>query len=227
MSSNPKDREKEIAALESLKYIKDGMKVGLGTGSTAAHMVKGLGRLVANGLQVVGVPSSDATETLAIEVGIPLTTLDKAKRLDVTIDGADEFDGNFQLIKGGGGALLREKILAYNTDINIIIADAAKQVERLGKFKLPVETIQFATTSISKILEEMSLSPILRMKADQPYTTDEGNFILDIDIFDVDDLTTLNTKLISIPGVVETGLFLDTTSIVIVGQGETTKTLKK
>ena len=227
MSSNPKDREKEIAALESLKYIKDGMKVGLGTGSTAAHMVKGLGKLVSNGLQVIGVPSSDATEALAKEVGIPLTTLEDAKRLDVTIDGADEFDGEFQLIKGGGGALLREKILAYNTDLNIIIADAAKEVERLGKFKLPVETIQFATASISEQLKDMQLSPVLRMKGKKHYITDEGNFILDIDIYKMDDLVELNTKLIHIPGVVETGLFLDTTRIVIVGQGETTKTLKK
>lgn len=227
MLTDQKNKEKELAALESLKYIKKGMKVGLGTGSTAAYMVKGLGKMVADGLEIVGVPSSDATEKLAMELGIPLTTLEEAKRLDVTIDGADEFDSKFQLIKGGGGALLREKILAYNTDLNIIIADAAKEVERLGKFKLPIETIKFATGSIFDGLAKMKLSPVLRKVNDSPYTTDEGNYILDIDIFEVDDLVRLNQELISIPGVVETGLFLDTTSVIIVSEGETTKTLKK
>lgn len=227
MSSDQKNREKELAALESIKYIEEGMIVGLGTGSTAAYMVKALGQKVTQGFDIVGVPSSDATEVLAKELGIPLTTLEEAKKLDVTIDGADEFDDKFQLIKGGGGALLREKILAYNTKLNVIIADSAKEVKRLGEFKLPLETIQFATGSVFLTLEEMGLKPVLRKQDEEPYITDEGNYILDVDVFSVDDLTELNSRLINIPGVVETGLFLDSTSIIIVGKGETTKTIKK
>ena len=143
------DREKQLAAKEAVKFVKSGMTVGLGTGSTAAHMVKELGSMVQNGLEIVGVPSSENTKKLATEIGIPLTTLEETNAIDVYIDGADEFDPYMQLIKGGGGALLREKILTYNSDLVIIIADSQKEVKRLGDFKLPVETIPFATKKLN------------------------------------------------------------------------------
>ncbi|MEL6304356.1 MAG: ribose-5-phosphate isomerase RpiA [Bacteroidota bacterium] len=220
-------REKKIAATASLQWVKDGMTVGLGTGSTASHMVEALGIMVKQGLKIVGVPSSDATEALAKTLGIPLTTLEDVKQLDLTIDGADEFDANFQLIKGGGGALLREKILAHNSKLNVIIADSSKQVTRLGKFKLPLETIPFATNSIISELDGLQLKPILRQNQGKVFTTDEGNYIVDINVFDVDDLAALSSRLINIPGIVETGLFLSTTDVILVGKADKVNILKK
>lgn len=220
-------QEKKKAATASLQWVKDGMVVGLGTGSTAFHMVEALGARVKRGLKIVGVPSSNATEALAKSQGIPLTTLEKVKQLDLTIDGADEFNSTFQLIKGGGGALLREKILAHNSNLNVIIADSSKQVVRLGKFKLPLETIPFATNSIISELDALELKPTLRQNKGKVFTTDEGNYIVDISVFDVDDLTALSSRLINIPGIVETGLFLSTTDIILVGKGDKVNILKK
>jgi ribose 5-phosphate isomerase A len=162
-----------------------------------------------------------------MELGIPLTTLEKTNAIDVYIDGADEFDPYMQLIKGGGGALLREKILTFNSDLVIIIADSQKEVKRLGDFKLPVETIPFATKKIEQSLQKMGLQPKLRVKNDENFVTDEGNFILDLNIGHISNIQLLETKLKQIPGVVETGLFLDMADIIIIGQGETTITLKK
>ncbi|MGO4911887.1 ribose-5-phosphate isomerase RpiA [Leeuwenhoekiella sp. W20_SRS_FM14] len=212
------DQEKKQAALEAVKFIKDNMVVGLGTGSTAKHMIEAVGDLVKNGMNLTCVPSSDATEKLARELGITIVELHEVDKIDVTIDGADEFDGDFQLIKGGGGALLREKILAWNTAYNIIIADSSKDVQKLGAFKLPVEVIPFATKQIFNYLQAEGLKPVQRMKEELPYRTDENNNILDIDISGVDDLQSLEIKLLKVPGIVETGLFLDTTSLIIVGR---------
>lgn len=212
--------EKKVAALEAVKYIKDGMAVGLGTGSTAFFMIEAIGEMVRNGLKIKAVATSDETEKLAKKLGISVITLAEAKRLDVTIDGADEVDGQFQLIKGGGGALLREKIVAHNSDFNIIIADSSKQVSRLGKFKLPIETIPFSTQLIIKELEEMNLHPVQRILGADDYKTDENNDIVDIDIWKTDiKLTDLEHQLKSIPGIVETGLFLTSTDLVIIGKG--------
>lgn len=212
--------EKKVAALEAVKYIKDGMVVGLGTGSTAFFMIEAIGEMVRNGLKIRAVATSNETEKLAKKLGVNVITLAEAKRLDVTIDGADEVDGQFQLIKGGGGALLREKIVAHNSDFNIIIADSSKQVSRLGQFKLPIETIPFATQLIIKELEEMNLHPVQRMLGADDYKTDENNDILDIDIWKTDiKLTDLEHQLKSIPGIVETGLFLTSTDLVIIGKG--------
>ena len=212
--------EKKVAALEAVKYIKDGMVVGLGTGSTAFFMIEAIGEMVRNGLKIRAVATSNETEKLAKKLGISVITLAEAKRLDVTIDGADEVDGQFQLIKGGGGALLREKIVAHNSDFNIIIADSSKQVSRLGQFKLPIETIPFATQLIIKELEEMNLHPVQRMLGADDYKTDENNDIVDIDIWKTDiKLTDLEHQLKSIPGIVETGLFLTSTDLVIIGKG--------
>ncbi len=211
------DYEKKAAATKSLDWIKDGMLVGLGSGSTAAHMIRELGKRVVNGLSIKAVPSSDTTAKLARDAGITLLSLEEAGTLDVNIDGADEFNTKLQLIKGGGGALLREKIVAYNSKFNIVIADSAKQVKRLGKFKLPLETIPFATKNIITELDQMGLRPVLRKNGDETYQTDENNYIVDVDVFSQNDLVALNNTLINIPGVVETGLFLDTTDIVIMG----------
>jgi ribose 5-phosphate isomerase A len=221
------DREKQLAAKEAVKYVKNGMTVGLGTGSTAAHMVKELGKLIKNGLEITGVPSSENTKKLATELRIPLTTLDKTNGIDIYIDGADEFDPYMQLIKGGGGALLREKILTYNSDLVIIIADSQKEVKRLGDFKLPVETIPFATKKIAQLLQEMGLLPKLRVRDGKNFVTDEGNFILDLNIKHIANIHLLESKLKQIPGIVETGLFLDMADIIIIGKGETTITIKK
>ncbi|MDT7830512.1 ribose-5-phosphate isomerase RpiA [Pricia sp. S334] len=222
------DIEKKAAAAKSLDWIRDGMLVGLGSGSTAAHMIRELGKKVADGgLTIKAVPSSDETAELAQNAGIQLLTLEEAGTLDVNIDGADEFDAKLQLIKGGGGAHLREKIVAHNSKFNIVIADSGKQVERLGKFKLPLETIPFATKNIMTELDGMGLSPVLRKKGDDVYRTDEQNYIVDIDVFEQNDLVALNHRLIQIPGVVETGLFLDTTDVIIMGKGEDTVIFEK
>ena len=221
------DYEKKVAAIASVAYIKNGMLVGLGSGSTAAHMIRELGKKVSDGLSIKAVPSSDATAKLARKAGITLQSLEEAGTLDINIDGADEFDAKLQLIKGGGGALLREKIVAYNSKVNIVISDSSKQVARLGKFKLPLETVPFATKNIMEELDEMGLRPVLRKKKGNTYKTDEQNYIVDVDVLEQNNLTTLNHTLINIPGVVETGLFLNTTDIIIVGKDKTTEVIEK
>ncbi|WP_034256964.1 ribose-5-phosphate isomerase RpiA [Arenibacter latericius] len=221
------DHEKKLAALEAVKYVKQGMTVGLGTGSTANFMIKELGIQVANGLNIKGVPSSENTRKLALDLNIPLISLEKADSIDLTIDGTDEFDPYLQLIKGGGGALLHEKILAHNSDLVIIIADSHKQVDRLGSFKLPIETIPLATRKIMQLLDNMQLQPIMRKKEEQLFITDEGNHIIDLNIKHINNLPLLNYTLKQIPGIVETGLFLDMADIIIVGKGASTLTFKK
>jgi len=221
------EEEKQIAANEAVKSIKDGMIVGLGSGSTSAYMIKRLGELVAAGLQIKGVPSSEETKKLAIAQGITIISLDEAPTIDINIDGADEFDPYLQLIKGGGGALLREKVLASNSKKNIVIVDSAKEVKRLGKFRLPIETIPFATNKILSILAEKGLDPKIRKKDNEIFRTDENNCILDLNILPFTNLAKLQQDLISIPGVVETGLFLDTTTQVIMGKGNTTVSFTK
>lgn len=213
-------KEKELAALASINYVKNGMVVGLGTGSTSEFMIKALGKRVAEGLAISGVPSSGRTKILATECGIPLKELAEVDKIDVTIDGADEFDPYLRLIKGGGGALLIEKIVAYNSDMNIIIADSGKKVERLGAFKLPVEVVQFAGQKILAELKQMGLSPILRLGDGGAFVTDEKNHILDIDISHKRNLSVLEMTLKNIPGIVETGLFMETTDIIIMGKGD-------
>src|SRR5712675_985673 len=149
------DLEKEAAARASLRFVKDGQVVGLGTGSTAEHFIRLLGELVKNGLRIQGIPTSDRSRDLALSLGIPLTTLDKCQEIDVTVDGADEVDPQLRLIKGGGGALLREKIIASATRHLVIVAHATKQVPRLGKFPLPVEVIRFAQALVVRKIEAL------------------------------------------------------------------------
>src|SRR5271169_6034410 len=173
------DLEKEAAARASLRFVKDGQVVGLGTGSTAAYFIQLLGAEVKNGLRIRGIPSSDRSREQAAELGIPLTTLDECQEIDVTVDGADEVDPQLRLIKGGGGALLREKIVASATRQLVIVADATKRVPVLGKFPLPVEVIKFAQPVVQKKIEALGAEVELRRGTDgKPYLTDENNYIL-------------------------------------------------
>ncbi len=225
---SPIDKAKFVAAKRSVDFVQDGMRVGLGTGSTAAWMVRCLGELVRErGLKVIGVPTSVRTADLARQVGIKVASLDEAKWLDLTIDGADEFDGNLNLIKGGGGALLQEKIVATASDQMIVIADVAKEVGTLGNYPLPVEVVPFGWQTTKALLEETLVSldvlgrnASLRMNLDRPYVTDEGNYIIDLHLHRIGNPRQMAMVLNQIPGVVENGLFIDICDIVIIGHGD-------
>ena len=225
---SPIDKAKFVAAKTTGDYVKSGMKVGLGTGSTAAWLVQCLGEKVRDeGLRIQGVPTSTRTAQLAREVGIEVISLDEAKWLDLTIDGADEYDGDFNLIKGGGGALLQEKIVATASDQVIIIADVSKKVETLGSIPLPVEVIPFGWQTTKTLIEEtligldvLGQNTQLRMNGDAPFITDEGNYILDLNLIRISNAKQVSLVLNQIPGVVENGLFIDICDTVIVGYGD-------
>ena len=225
---SPIDKAKFVAAKRAVEFVEYGMKVGLGTGSTAAWMVRCLGeRVRQEGLKVIGVPTSARTAELARAVGITITSLDDAKWLDLTIDGADEFDGNLALIKGGGAALLQEKIVATASDQMIVIADAAKEVAQLGAYPLPVEVIPFGWQTTMALLEEtlvsldvMGRDCTLRMNGDRPLVTDEANYIIDLHLKRIGNPRQLALVLNQIPGVVENGLFIDICDIVVIGHGD-------
>jgi ribose 5-phosphate isomerase A len=225
---SPIDRAKFVAARRAAAFVETGMRVGLGTGSTAAWMVRCLGeRIRDEGLRITGVPTSERTAALAREVGIPLATLDEVQWLDLTIDGADEFDADLCLIKGGGGALLREKIVATASDQMIVIADAAKEVATLGAFPLPVEVIPFGWRTTKALIEEalinvdvLARGAELRMAGDAPFVSDEGNRILDLDLKRIGNPRQLSLMLNQIPGVVENGLFIDICDVVVIGHSD-------
>ncbi|WP_444455174.1 ribose-5-phosphate isomerase RpiA [Rhodobacter capsulatus] len=225
---SPIDKAKFAAARRAVDFVEDGMKVGLGTGSTAAWMVRCLGeRVREEGLRLVGVPTSTRTADLARQVGISVVGLDEAKWLDVTIDGADEFDAQLQLIKGGGGALLQEKIVATASDRMIVITDASKEVVNLGAFPLPVEVVPFGWQTTRALIEEMLIATdvlgrqtTLRLNGTQPYITDEGNYIVDLHLNRIGNARSLAVALNQIPGVVENGLFIDICDMVIIGGAE-------
>jgi len=214
------DQEKEVAARASLRFVKDGHVVGLGTGSTAAYFIKLLGEEVKNGLRVRGIPTSIRSRELALSLGIPLVTLDDCQEIDVTVDGADEVDPQLRLIKGGGGALLREKIVASATRQMIVVADASKQVQRLGKFPLPVEVIRFAQALVAKRIVAMGAEVQLRRDAaSNAYLTDENNHILDCRFGEIRDPDNLARELSEMPGVVEHGLFIGMASVALLARG--------
>ena len=219
MNFSPQNEEKEAAARASLRYIHDGNIVGLGTGSTAAYAVRMLGERVRSGLKIRGVPTSSQTKELAESVGIPLATLDECQEIDVTIDGADEFDPQLNLMKGGGGALLREKIIASASRQVVIVADSSKQVSMLGRFPLPVEVIPFAQALIAKRIEALGASVNIRRCADgMPFFTDEKHHILDCNFRQIPDPAGLARKLSDMPGIVEHGLFIRMASVVLLAK---------
>jgi len=222
------DQEKEAAARASLRFIKSGQVVGLGTGSTAASFIRLLAEQVKNGLLIRGIPTSVRSRELAESLGIPLTTLDECQEIDVTVDGADEVDPELRLIKGGGGALLREKVVASATKYLVIVADATKQVPRLGKFPLPVEVIRFAQALVAKEIAALGADVRLRLQANgTPYVTDESNHILDCRFGEIADADKLARQLSDMPGIVEHGLFIGMASNVLLAKGDAIVELRR
>jgi ribose 5-phosphate isomerase A len=222
------DLEKEAAARASLQFIQDGQVVGLGTGSTAAYFIKLLAEKVRNGLRIRGIPTSVRSLELAQSLSIPLTTLDECQEIDVTVDGADEVDPQLRLIKGGGGAMLREKIVASATKELVIVADASKQVPVLGKFPLPVEVIRFAQALVAKRIRELGADVQIRTGTDgKPYVTDERNHILDCRFGQIPDANGLARKLSDMPGVVEHGLFIGMASVALFARGSEIVALRR
>lgn len=219
------EAQKAAAALEACKLVTAGMKVGLGTGSTAGHLVEALGRRRREeGLDILCVPTSEATRALAEHVGLRLTTLDETPFLDLTIDGADEIDAHLRLIKGGGGALLREKIVAAASERMVVIADASKRVAVLGAFPLPVEVVRFGLASthamIGALADEAGCSGEIRLRKGKdgaPFVTDNGNYILDCDFGRIDEPEILSDVLLAVPGVVEHGLFIGFADAALIG----------
>ncbi|EAD3286884.1 ribose-5-phosphate isomerase RpiA [Listeria monocytogenes] len=216
--------QKKIAGEKACEWIEDGMVVGLGTGSTVYYTIEKLGQMVNNGLHITGVATSDETTKQAEKLGIPLKSLNDVTEIDVTIDGADEIDTNFQGIKGGGGALLREKMVASASLKNIWVVSEEKLVRTLGEFPLPLEVIPFGWKQIERTLAKEQIQTNLRKQSNgEVYVTNNGNYILDIVNQSFTDAEMWQEKLAQIPGVVEHGLFLDYVDVIICGKanGET------
>jgi ribose 5-phosphate isomerase A len=222
---------KKKAALEAVKHVRDGYVIGLGSGSTAAYAIKEIGKLIQQkSLQVLGVPTSYQAMELATRCNIRLTTLREHPQLDLTIDGADQIDPQLNLIKGMGGALTREKIVASASKRVLIVADERKLVKKLGmNHPVPLEVLPFATSVVMSKIKRMKGRPRLRETSGKvgPLVTDNGNFILDVDFGPIDDPCLLNARLKSIPGIVETGIFVDMADMVFVGTRTMIQKFKK
>ena len=213
------EKEKAEAAKASLEYVHDGQIVGLGSGSTATIAIQMLAERVREGLKIRGIPTSIASRDLAVQLGIPLATFAEYQQIDVTIDGADEFDPALNLIKGGGGAMLREKIVASASKKMIVVTDSSKLVATLGKFPLPVEVIGFAEPLVAKKISDLGARVVRRLDASgKPYLTDEGHHILDCHFEEIADPRALNAKLCDLPGAVEHGLFIGMASVVLMAK---------
>ncbi len=213
------DRAKKAAAERAVSEVRQGMLVGLGTGSTAAYAIEALAQKVTEGLQIRGVPTSKETERLARKLGLQVTM--EFDTIDVTIDGADEVDVAGNLIKGGGGALTREKIVAAASDREVIVVDESKLVERLGRFPLPVEVVRFGWQVARKRLEKLGCEAKLRTTADgRPFVTDNENYIVDCTFGEIAEPDRMQAEINLIPGVVENGLFVSLTSLVVVGSND-------
>lgn len=218
------EQEKQRAALASLKYIKNGMRVGLGTGSTARYLIDELGVLCKNGLDIQCVPTSNETAERAKSAGIPLRTLHELPTLDVTIDGADQFDPGGNLIKGGHGALVREKVVAAAAERLIIIVDSGKQAKVLS-LPVPVEVLPFATPVVANLLRGMKAKTSVRMsETGEPFVSDQGNPILDADFGQIADPKKLGDQIAGIPGVVGHGLFCGMTDTILLAHSVPGKT---
>ncbi|WP_214480167.1 ribose-5-phosphate isomerase RpiA [Bacillus sp. SM2101] len=219
---------KRIAGEKAVEYITDGMTVGLGTGSTVYWTIKKLAELVKAGLSIKTIPTSNHTEILARKLNIPLSNFDEIKELDITIDGADEIDAKYNLIKGGGGALLREKLVALSSKQLVIVADETKVVETLGKFPLPIEVVPFAWQRTAKeITQQLNVLPKLRSVQNDPYITDNGNFILDCNVSDIHAPAVLQQSLKQVTGVIDTGLFPSMANVVIIGSRDGVQVIEK
>ncbi|TDI58239.1 MAG: ribose-5-phosphate isomerase RpiA [Alphaproteobacteria bacterium] len=226
------DDLKKQAAQAALAHVRGGMKLGLGTGSTAAHFIEGLAARVRAGLAVIAVPTSEETARLARGAGIELSTLDETPRLDLTVDGADEIGPGLALIKGAGGALLREKMIANASQRMLVIADESKVVDTLGAFALPIEVVSFGL-SATRIAIETAAGRLglegelhLRQRAGQIFRTDGGNMILDASFGPISDPQALASALAAIPGVVEHGLFIGLASTALVAGGGGVREIK-
>ncbi len=233
--ADPRDEtSKRRVAARALEFVEDGMRLGLGTGSTAKHFLALLAERVRSGLDIVGVPTSERTRAQAAELGIRLTTLDDNPDLDLTIDGADEFDPQLRLIKGGGGALLREKIVASASTRMVVIADSSKKVDRLGQFPLPVEVNRFGLASTLKKVQSAGAATgargamVLRVaSAGEPFVTDGGHLLLDCHFGAIPEPEALASRLAAIPGVVEHGLFIGLASAVITDNEQGTQIIDR
>jgi ribose 5-phosphate isomerase A len=200
---------KKLAAEKAVEAISNDMTIGLGTGSTAFWAIQKIGERVSEGLRIRAVATSERSELLARKLNIPILPITAEMQIDIAIDGADEVDKNKNLIKGGGGALLREKIIAANSKRFLVVADASKVVEQLGRFPLPVEIVSFAFEITLRQLQALGCAPVIRMHEGKKFITDNGNLIADCHFFPITDPAALNIKLHLIPGVVETGLFIN------------------
>ncbi|MGY6208786.1 ribose-5-phosphate isomerase RpiA [Cytobacillus firmus] len=224
---NFKDLQKKAAGEKAADFVKDGMIIGLGSGSTVYWFLKRLGELVNAGLTVKGVPSSLRTEGWAREFNIPLADFSETQILDLAIDGADEVDPEFNLTKGGGGSLLREKIVDANAKKLIIIVDESKLVQQLGKFPLPVEIVPFGWELTSKRITELGAIPQLRVNDGEVFVSNNGNYILDCQFEWIPNPKELHKQLKQITGVVETGLFIEMTDLVLVGSTDKVEALNR
>ena len=212
--------KKKIAGEKAAEYVKDGMTLGLGTGSTAFHAVNAVGELVKKGMKLQAVPTSKATEAQARELGIPLLTIDEVDHIDLAIDGVDEIDPAFNAIKGGGGALYREKVVATLADEVVWIMDDSKLVEHIGAFHLPVEIAQYGSKQAMAKMAEYGWNPVLRVRDGKTFVTDNGNFIADLHLGAGFDIKDVYSKLSGMLGVLEHGLFLNMCKRIIVGTDE-------
>ena len=212
--------EKQLSAEAACDYVKDGMIVGLGTGTTAEFAVRKIGKLVRDGLSIKGIPTSKRTRDLAEAEGIPLIDFSESMFIDLTIDGADEIDGNLNMIKGGGAALLQEKIVASVSRAEIIVVNRTKLVDQLGVFPLPVEVIPFGWQVVFNQLESLHGNPDLRLNNGKPLVTDQGNYIIDCHFRKIKNPKLLEHQLNMIPGVVENGLFINLCTKMIIADGE-------
>lgn len=228
------EAQKRAAAARAVEFVRPGMRIGLGTGSTARHFVELLAERVRGGLDVVAVPTSETTRRDAERWGIPLTNLDETPELDLTVDGADEIAPDLSLIKGGGGALLREKIVAYASGRLIVIADESKWVSALGRFPLPVEVVPFGLAATRRAVEAAAgsagcagLALLRREKDGHAFVTDNGHWVLDAALERISDPKRLAERLSAIPGVVEHGLFIGLAQAVVLGGPEGVRVVER